>query len=108
MIDLARTDKSKALECAFRYSKMIVAASSYDASVFPCMHEFLLRLHHKNYQKRTVAMIENGSWAPSAAKTMKGILETMKDVVIYDNIITIKSTMSEENISQMEELAEQI
>lgn len=107
VIDLARTDKSKALEYAFMYNKMIVAASSYDASVFPCMHEFLLRLHHKNYQNRKVAIIENGSWAPTAGKTMKDILITMKNMEIVDSSILIKSTMNEENVKQMEELAKQ-
>jgi flavorubredoxin len=107
LVDLARTDKSKALEHAFRYSKMIVAASSYDSSVFTCMHEFLLRLQHKNYQNRTVAIIENGSWAPTAGKVMKEILCTMKNVVISNEIITIKSTMSDENIKQIKELVNQ-
>jgi flavorubredoxin len=108
LVDLARTDKSKALEYAFRYSKMIVASSSYDAGVFPCMQEFLLRLQHKNYQKRTVGIIENGSWAPSAAKTMKGIIDTMKDIKVCDTVITIKSTMNEENVNLMEELVNQL
>lgn len=108
LVDLARTDKSKALEYAFRYSKMIVASSSYDAGIFPCMQEFLLRLQHKNYQKRTVGIIENGSWAPSAAKTMKGIIETMKDITVCDTIITIKSTMNDENIKLMEEMVNQL
>lgn len=106
LIDLARTDKSRALEYAFMYSKMVVAASSYDASVFPCMHEFLLRLQHKNYQNRSVAIIENGSWAPSAGRVMRELISTMKNVEIYDTLISIKSTMNEENIKQIEELAE--
>lgn len=107
LVDLARTDRSRNLGYAFQYSKMILAASSYDASVFPCMHEFLLRLQHKNYQNRKVAVIENGSWAPTAGKTMKGILSTMKNVEVYEPSILIKSTMSEENIKQMEELVKQ-
>jgi flavorubredoxin len=108
LVDLARTDSSKALEYAFRYSKLIVAASTYDASVFPCMKEFLLHLQHKNYQKRTIGIIENGSWAPAAAKVMKSIIETMKDVVVCETIVSIKSTMNEENLKQMEELANQL
>lgn len=107
VVDLARTDKSRTLEYAFQYSKMIVAASSYDASVFPCMNEFLQRLHHKNYQNRKVAIIENGSWAPTAGKAMKDILSTMKNIEIVEPSILIKSTMSEENIKQMEELVKQ-
>lgn len=104
LIDLARTDKSKALEYAFRYSKLIVAASSYDASVFPCMHEFLLRLQHKNYQNRKVAVIENGSWAPTAAKAMKEIISTMKNIELVEPSILIKSTMNDDNIEQMKDL----
>lgn len=108
LVDLARTDRSKALEYAFRYSKLILAASSYDAGVFPCMQEFLLRLHHKNYQKRTIGIIENGSWAPSAGKTMKGIIETMKDIKVCETMVSIKSTMSDENIRLMEEMLSQL
>lgn len=107
VVDLARSDRSRTLAYAFQYSKMIVAASSYDASVFPCMHEFLLRLHHKNYQNRKVAVIENGSWAPTAGKTMKDIIVTMKNIDLVEPSILIKSTMNEENIKQMEELVEQ-
>lgn len=107
VVDLARTDRARALEYAFQYSKMIVAASSYDASVFPCMHEFLQRLHHKNYQGRKVAIIENGSWAPTAGKAMKEIIGTMKNIQLVEPSILIKSTMSEENLKQIEELVEQ-
>ncbi|MFA9377689.1 MAG: FprA family A-type flavoprotein [Lachnotalea sp.] len=108
LMDLARSDSSKALENAFRYSKMILAAASYDAGVFPCMQEFLLHLQHKNFQKRTVGLIENGSWAPTAGKTMKSIIDTMKDINVCETVVTIKSTMSEENVTQMEELANQL
>ncbi|WP_099469921.1 FprA family A-type flavoprotein [Konateibacter massiliensis] len=106
-VDLARVDRSQALAYAFQYSKMVLAASSYDASVFPCMQEFLQRLHHKNYQKRKVAIIENGSWAPTAGKAMKEIVSTMKDIELVEPSILIKSTMSEENRKQMKELVEQ-
>ncbi len=108
LVDLARTDRSKAVEYAFQYSKLILAASSYDAGVFPCMQEFLLRLQHKNYQKRTIGIIENGSWAPTAGKTMKSIIETMKDIKICETMVSIKSTMNDENIRHMEEMIDQL
>ena len=73
--DLSREDMAEAVEDAFRYSKLVVAAASYDAGVFPCMEDFLHHLKAKNYQKRTVGIIENGSWAPSAAKQMRAILQ---------------------------------
>lgn len=104
--DLARADISEAVEDAFRYDRMVLAASSYDAGVFPCMQEFLNHLQSKAYQKRKVALIENGSWAPSAAKTMKGILETMKDIEIIEPVVTIKSSLNEESEKSLEELAE--
>lgn len=104
--DIARADIAEAVEDAFRYDTMVLAASSYDAGVFPCMQEFLNHLQSKAYQKRRVALIENGSWAPSAAKTMKGMLETMKEIEIIEPVITIKSSMTDENEKMMEELAE--
>lgn len=106
--DLARDDMAEILEDAFRYDKMIVAAPTYDAGLFPYMEEFLNHLKGKNYQKRKVGIIENGSWAPMAAKHMKDIVNQMKDIKICNNIITIKTTMNEENIKQMENLAEEI
>lgn len=104
--DIARADMAKAVEDAFRYDTMVLAAASYDAGVFPCMQDFLNHLQSKAYQKRRVALIENGSWAPSAAKTMKGMLEGMKEIDIVEPVITIKSSMSEDNEKMMEELAE--
>lgn len=103
--DLARDDMAEAVEDAFRYNALVLAASSYDAGVFPCMEEFLHHLKAKNYQKRTVGIIENGSWAPSAAKTMKGILEGMKNITLTEPVVTIKSTMKDSDIPKMEELA---
>ena len=93
--DLSREDMAEAVEDAFRYSKLVVAAASYDAGVFPCMEDFLHHLKAKNYQKRTVGIIENGSWAPSAAKQMKAILEGMKNITICEPVVTIKSTLNE-------------
>lgn len=106
--DLSRDDMAEAVEDAFRYSKLIVAASTYDAGVFPCMEEFLLHLKAKNYQKRTVGVIENGTWAPAAAKCMKAILETMKNVTICENTVSIKSVMKEDTVEAMNVLAEEI
>lgn len=104
--DLSREDMAEAVEDAFRYSKLVVAAASYDAGVFPCMEDFLHHLKAKNYQKRTVGIIENGSWAPSAAKQMKVILEGMKNITICEPVVTIKSTLNETSRKAMEELAE--
>lgn len=106
--DLARDDMAEAVEDAFRYNALVLAAASYDAGVFPCMEEFLHHLKAKNYQKRTVGIIENGSWAPSAAKTMKGIIEGMKNITLTDPVVTIKSTMKDSDIPKMEELAKAV
>ena len=102
--DLARDDMAEAVEDAFRYSHMVVAASSYDAGVFPCMETFLRKLKAKNYQNRTVAIVENGTWAPSAGKCMRAILEEMKDVKICEPVVTIRSTAKEDTLKQMETL----
>lgn len=106
--DLSREDMAEAVEDAFRYSKLVVAAASYDAGVFPCMEDFLHHLKAKNYQKRTVGIIENGSWAPSAAKQIKAILEGMKNITICEPVVTIKSTLNETSRKAMEELAKEL
>lgn len=106
--DLARDDMAETVEDAFRYDKMIIASPTYDAGLFPYTESFLRRLKHKNYQNRKVGIIENGSWAPMAAKCMQSILEEMKDITICNPIISIKTTMKEENIMQMHELAKTI
>ena len=104
--DLSREDMAEAVEDAFRYSKLVVAAASYDAGVFPCMEDFLHHLKAKNYQKRTVGIIENGSWAPSAAKQMRAILEEMKNITICEPVVTIKPTLNETSRKELEALAE--
>ncbi len=104
VFDLARGDWAEAVANAFKYSKLVVAASSYNAGLVPPMEHFLGRLKERNYQKRTVGIIENGSWAPSAGKCMKNILGEMKDINIVEPMITIKSRMKEENMEQMKEL----
>lgn len=108
VMDLAREDMAEAVENAFRYSSMILAAASYDAGVFPCMEDFLHHLKSKNYQNRKIGIIENGSWAPSAAKTIRGILDGMKNIRIAAPAVTIKSVMKDADIPKMEELAEAV
>ena len=106
--DLTREDWAEAVANAFRFSKLIVASSSYNADLFPPMKQFLDRLKERNYQNRKVGIIENGSWAPTAGRCIKKTLEEMKNIEIVEPIITIKSRMNEENIEQMKELAEGI
>ena len=106
--DLCRDDMAEAVEDAFRMSKLIVAASSYDADVFPPMHDFLHHLKLKAYQKRRVGIIENGSWAPCAGRVMKGMLETMKEIEIVEPMVTIRSAMKQGDLPAMEALADAI
>ncbi len=108
LADLAREDMAEVIEDAFRYDKMILACPTYDAGLFPFMEKFLRHLKHKNFQNRTVGIIENGSWAPAAAKNMQEILEQMKDITIVEPIIHIKTTMSKENEEEMKQLAKAI
>lgn len=108
LCDLSRDDMAEAVEDAFRYDRMVLAAASYDAGVFLCMQDFLNHLQSKAYQNRTVGLIENGSWAPSAGRTMKVALETMKEVHILEPMVTIRSTMKDTDLSVMEELAEAV
>ena len=108
LIDLCRDDMALAVESAFRYSKMIVAASSYDAGVFPPMFDFLHHLQIKNFQKRRVGIIENGSWAPTAGRVMSCMLSEMKSMEIMEHTVTIKSSMKKADLLQMEELAEEL
>lgn len=104
--DLAREDMAEVIEDAFRYDRMIVAAASYDGGVFPCMQDFLHHLQSKAYQNRKVGIVENGSWGPTAARTMKAILEPMKNITIADPVVTIKSTLKESDIPNLEALAD--
>lgn len=106
--DLAREDMAEVIEDAFRYDRMVVAGASYDGGVFPCMQDFLHHLQSKAYQKRTVGILENGSWGPTAGRTMKTILETMKNITIVEPMVTIKSTLKEENMADLEALADAI
>ncbi|MBQ7748505.1 MAG: FprA family A-type flavoprotein, partial [Paludibacteraceae bacterium] len=106
--DLSRDDMAEAIEDAFRYGKLVVAAPTYDAGIFPPMHDFLHHLQIKAYQKRKVGIIENGSWAPTAGKLMAAMLEQMKEVEIVQPVVTIKSRMKEANIAELEALADAI
>ncbi len=108
LYDLARADVAAVVADAFRYDRMILAAASYDAGVFPCMETFLNHLKAKAYQKRTVGLIENGSWAPSAGRVMKKALEECKEIEIVEPIVTIKSTLKTENLPQLSALADAI
>ncbi len=104
--DLSREDMAECVEDAFKYSKVILAASSYDGSVFPPMYDFLSHLQMKGYQNRVVGIIENGSWAPSAGRTIRGMLEGMKNITICDNMVTIRSVMKDINV--LEPLCDEI
>ncbi len=106
--DLARDDMAEAIEDAFRYDKMVLACSTYDGGIFPCMEDFLSHLKAKNYQKRTVALIENGTWAPMAGKKMREILEGMKDVKVLENTVTIRSAVKADTVSALDKLADEI
>lgn len=106
--DLARYDMAEAVENAFRYSHMVVCAASYDADVFPPMHDFLHHLKIKNYQRRKVAIVENGSWAPTAGRVMRTMLEGMKDIDIVEPMVTIRSRMKDSDLPEMEQLVEKL
>ena len=106
--DLCREDMAEVIEDAFRMNKLVVCASSYDGDVFPPMHMFLWKLKLKTYQNRTVGMVENGTWAPSAGKSMRAIIEQMKNVNIVEPVITLRSSMKEADIPALEALAEAV
>ena len=106
--DLSRDDMAEAVEDAFRMGRLVVAAPSYDGNVFPPMHDFLHHLQLKNYQKRRVGIIENGSWAPCAGRIMKGMLEQMKDIDVVEPVVTIRSRMKQTDLPTFEALADAI
>ena len=108
LIDLTRDDMAKAVESAFRFSKMIVAASSYDAGVFPPMFDFLHHLQIKNFQKRRVGIMENGSWAPSAGRAIRQMLSEMKDMELVEPVVTIRSRMKPSDETALAALADAI
>lgn len=106
--DLARDDMAAAVSDAFRYGCLVLASNTYNAGVNPFMHDFIARLLERGYQKRTVGLIENGSWAPMAAKTMRGLFEKSKDIAFAENIVTVMSAMKPEDEEQIEKLAEEL
>lgn len=106
--DLSREDMAEAIEDAFRYDKIVVACATYDGGLFPVMQDFLYHLGHKNFQNKKVAFVENGSWAPVANKKMREAFEKMKNMTLCDNMVTIKSTMKEADVAQMEALADEL
>ena len=104
--EISREDMAEIVEDAFRHDRMVLAAASYDAGVFLPMHDLLTHLSYKGFQNRKVGLIENGSWAPSAAKTMRGLLEPMKNIEILEPVVSIRSSMKEEDLPQLEALAD--
>lgn len=106
--DLSREDMAEVIEDAFRYDKLVVACATYDGGLFPVMQDFLYHLGHKNFQNKKVAFMENGSWGPIANKKMKEAFEGMKKMTLCENTVTIKSTMKDADIAQMEALAEEL
>ena len=106
--DLARCDQAETVEDAFRYPKLVLAASTYNNDVFPFMKTFIHHLTERNYQNRTVALMENGTWAPNAAKVMRGLLEGCKNLNVLEDVITIRSTMNDDNKQAIAQLAQQL
>ena len=106
--DLARCDMSQAVADAFRYSKLVLATTTYNADIFPFMREFIDHLTERNFRNRTVALIENGSWAPLAAKTMKEMLSVCKNLTFTDSVVHIKSALSDESKSQLDAMVEEL
>jgi len=108
MSDLARCDMFEAVEDAFRYGKLVLAAPTYNADVFPFMRTFIHHLTSRNFQNRTVGLMENGSWAPTAAKVMRGMLESGKNIAFTDTTVTITSALSDTSRAQIDALAKEL
>ncbi len=108
LYDLARCDMAEAVAAAFKCSKLVLATTTYNASIFPHMREFINHLTERGYQKRKVALIENGSWAPMAAKVMRGMLDSCKDIVYSDTEVKINSALSEDSKQQIKNLANEL
>jgi flavorubredoxin len=106
--DLARCDMAQAVADAFRYSKLVLASPTYNAEVFPHMRNFLSHLTERNFRYRTVGLIENGSWAPRAAKVMKDYLEKAKELVFCENVVSIRSALNRDSMAQLDALAEEL
>ena len=106
--DLAREDMAESVEDAFRYGKLVIATTTYNADIFPFMKHFILDLTERNYQNRTIGIIENGSWAPLAAKTVKAMFEKSKNITFTDTTVSIKSAVKTANIAEIEALADEL
>lgn len=106
--DLARCDMAEAVEDAFRYGKIVLATTTYNVEIFPFMREFIENLTERNFQNKLIGIIENGTWAPTAAKTMRKMLEGSKNIKFTDTTVTIKSAMTEENKAQLEKMADEL
>ena len=106
--DLARCDMAEAVEDAFRYGKLVLATTTYNADIFPFMKQFIDHLTERNYQNRTLGFIENGTWAPAAAKIMKAMFEKSKNINYIDTTVTLRSAMTEENAEAIERMAEEL
>ena len=106
--DLARCDMAEAVEDAFRYGKLVLATTTYNADIFPFMRQFIDHLTERNYQNRTIGFIENGTWAPAAAKIMKAMFEKSKNINYIDTTVTLRSAMTEENAEAIEKMAEEL
>ena len=106
--DLSRSDMAKVIEDAYRYSRLVVAAASYDSDVFPPMHDFLYHLSIKGFSKRRIGIIENGSWAPTAGRAMRAIIDKFKDVTVVENVVTIMSRLKPSDMPALEALADKM
>ena len=106
--DLARCDMAEAVEDAFRYGKLVLATTTYNGEIFPFMREFIHHLTERNFQGRTVGMIENGSWAPMATKVMRGMLEKCKDITYTETGVRILSALNDESIAQLRAMATEL
>ena len=106
--DLAREDMAEAVEDAFRYGKLVLASITYNGEAFPFMRTFIENLTERNYQNRTIGLIENGSWAPTAAKVMKGMFEKSKNITWLENNVKIMSSLSDENVAEIDAMAEEL
>ena len=106
--DLARCDMAEAVEDAFRYEKLVLATTTYNADIFPFMRQFIDHLTERNYQNRTIGFIENGTWAPAAAKIMKAMFEKSKNINYIDTTVTLRSAMTEENAEAIDRMAEEL
>ena len=106
--DLARDDMAEAVEDAFRYGKIVLATTTYNAEIFPFMREFINELTERNYQNRFIGIIENGTWAPTAAKCIKKMLENSKNITFAENVVTVESALKQDSIDKINLLADEL